>query len=98
MLYTVKELAERCRVDEQFIEDLRTEGGRFAPCVWVERLMEPKIELYDSLDALMLLWVKVFIKMGNSWHEARTAAEDIVEGYYCDADNAFAVAEQVPDE
>jgi hypothetical protein len=90
MLYTVKELAERCGVDEQFVEDLRTEGGRFHPCAWVERLMEPKIELYDSLDALMLLWVKVFIERGETWHDARRAAEDIVEGYYDDAEKGLA--------
>ncbi len=85
-LYTVEELAERCEVTVEFIGRLRKEGGQFHPAVTVTRIAEEPIELYDSLDALILLWVKSLVGEGRSFVEARRGAEGIVEGYFEDAE------------
>ncbi len=75
-------MAERCEVTTEFIAQLREEGGRFSPAVTVRRLSENPIELYDSFDALMLLWVKSLVQEGQSFPEARRNAEEIVDGYF----------------
>lgn len=85
-LYTVEELAERCEVTVEFIGRLRKEGGQFHPAVTVTRIAEEPIELYDSLDALMLLWVKSLVEEGQNFPDARRGAEGIVEGYFEDAE------------
>ena len=86
MLYTVEELAERCDVTVEFIGRLRKEGGRFHPAVTVTRITEEPMELYDSLDALMLPWVKSLVEEGQNILEARVGAEGIVDGYFEDAE------------
>jgi len=100
MLYTVRELAERCEVDVDFIERLRTEAGQFHPAVTVKKLGEEPVEIYDSFDALMLLWVKAFVRHGWSFREAKQASEEIVDGYFEDADQERYLWEQEtrPDE
>ena len=85
MLYTLEELAERCQVTLEFIQTVQREGSRFEPCATITRLMEDPIELYDSFDALMLLWIKAFVDHGWSFLDARHYAESLVDRYFGDA-------------
>jgi hypothetical protein len=87
MLYTIEELARKCHVTPEFVRTASNQGGMFEPSVSMCRRWQDPIELYDNFDALMLLWISAFVEHGWSFYDAVESAEELVSGYFEDAEN-----------
>jgi hypothetical protein len=85
MLYTLEELAKRCGVTPEFIQTVRQESGALEPCVTVTLLNDNRVEVYDGLKALKLLWIKAFVDHGWSFHRASEQAESLLDNYFGEA-------------
>jgi hypothetical protein len=96
MFYHERELVDECQVSIEFFNRLKNEGGGFEPSATVTVLGEKPIEIYDTYHALMLMWVKAFVKHGWDFYHARNAAEEIIAGYYEDAEKERFPFDDVP--